>query len=67
MSEGLGKGPYLAARVGFEHTTLRTQGAELTTELLDPTWPEMTSNDMVENDMTEYDKTENDMTSSDMV
>ena len=33
VSEELGQGPYVAARVGFEPATLRTQGAELTTEL----------------------------------
>ena len=32
MSEGLAKSPYMAARVGFEPATLRTQGTELTTE-----------------------------------
>ena len=28
VSEGLAQGPYVAARAGFEHTTLRTKGAE---------------------------------------
>ena len=32
-SEGLAKGPYVAARVGFEPATLRTQWAESTTGL----------------------------------
>jgi len=32
MSEGLAQGPYVAAGVGFEPATLRTQGTELTTE-----------------------------------
>ena len=32
MSEGLAQGPYVAARVGFEPTTFRTQDIELTTE-----------------------------------
>ena len=31
-SEGLAQGPYVAARVGFEPTTLRTKGAESTNE-----------------------------------
>src|SRR6218665_581244 len=31
-SEGLAKSPYVAARVGFEPSTLRTKDAELTTE-----------------------------------
>jgi len=26
--QGLAQGPYMAARVGFEHATLRTQGIE---------------------------------------
>ena len=29
MDEGLAQGPYVAARVGFEPTTLWMQGAEL--------------------------------------
>jgi len=29
MSEGLAQGPYVAARVGFEPATFRTQGTEL--------------------------------------
>ena len=32
MSERLAQGPYMAARVGFETATLRTQGTEVTTE-----------------------------------
>ena len=32
MSKGLAQGPYMAARVGFEPATLRTQGTERTTE-----------------------------------
>ena len=32
MSEGLAQGPYVAAKVGFEIATIRTQGTELTTE-----------------------------------
>src|SRR6218665_4089065 len=31
-SEGLGQGPYMAARVGFEPATFRTEGTELPTE-----------------------------------
>jgi len=31
-SEGLAQGPYVAARVGFEPATLRTQGTEPTNE-----------------------------------
>ena len=31
VNEGLAQGPYMAARVGFEPATLRTEGAELTT------------------------------------
>ena len=30
--EGLAKGPYVAARVGFEHATLQTKDAEFTNE-----------------------------------
>src|SRR6218665_3595441 len=36
-SEGLAQGPYMGARVRFEHATLRTQGIEPTTELPHPT------------------------------
>ena len=36
--EGLTQGPYLAARVGFEHTTLRTKGDESTNEPPRPTF-----------------------------
>ena len=32
MSEGLAQGTYVAARVGFEPATFRTQGTEPTTE-----------------------------------
>ena len=32
MNDGLAKGPYVAARVGFEPMTFRTQGTEPTTE-----------------------------------
>ena len=32
MSEGLSQGPYVAARVGYEPATFRTQGAKLTNE-----------------------------------
>ena|SRR6218665_3342546 len=32
VSEGLVQGPYVAARAGFEPTTLRTKGAESTNE-----------------------------------
>ena len=32
MSEGLAQGPFVAARVGFEPETLRTEDTELTTE-----------------------------------
>ena len=35
-SEGLAQGPYVAARAGFELTTLRTKGDESTPE---PPWP----------------------------
>jgi len=31
-SEGLVRGPYMAARAGFEPATLRTKGAESTNE-----------------------------------
>jgi len=31
-SEGLAQGPYMAARAGFERTTLRTKGDESTNE-----------------------------------
>jgi len=31
-SEGLAQGPYMAARMGFEHANLWMQGTELTTE-----------------------------------
>ena len=37
MSEGLVQGPYMAARVGFEPATFRTQGTEPTTDRLRPT------------------------------
>jgi len=30
MSEGLAQGPYVAANVGFENATFRTQGTEPT-------------------------------------
>jgi len=33
-SEGLAQGSHVAARVGFQHAILRTQGIELTTEPL---------------------------------
>jgi len=33
VSEGLVQGAYMAAGVGFEHATLRTQGIEHTDEL----------------------------------
>ena len=36
-SEGLAKGPYLAARAGFEPTTLQTKGDESTNEPPRPT------------------------------
>ena len=32
VSEGLAQGPYMVDRVGFELTTLRTEGTEPTTE-----------------------------------
>ena len=32
MSEGLAQGSYMAAKVGFEPATFRTQGTDLTTE-----------------------------------
>src|SRR6218665_1368488 len=32
MSERLTQGPYMAARMGFEPATLRTQGTKLTTQ-----------------------------------
>ena len=32
MNEGLAQGPYVAAGVGFEPETFRTQGTEPTTE-----------------------------------
>ena len=35
--EGFVQGPYVAARVGFEPATIRTQGAELTTKPPRPT------------------------------
>jgi len=38
VCDGLAKGPYMAARVGFEPTTLRTEGTKLTT---DPPTPRM--------------------------
>ena len=31
-SEGLAQSPYVSARAGFEHTTLRTKGEESTNE-----------------------------------
>ena len=37
MSEGLAQGPYMAARVGFEPATYRTQGTESTSEPTHPT------------------------------
>src|SRR6218665_205076 len=37
MSEGLDRGLYVAARVGFEPATLRTQGTKLTTDPPRPT------------------------------
>ncbi len=36
-SEGLAQGPYVAARVGFEPATFRTQGTKPTTEPACPT------------------------------
>ena len=36
-SEGLAQGPYVAARAGFEPTTLKTKGAESTNEPPRPT------------------------------
>ena len=36
-SEGLGKGPYMAARTGFESTTFRTKGDKSTNEPPRPT------------------------------
>ena len=38
-SEGLAKGPYVAVRVGFETTTLRTKGVESTNEPPCPKYP----------------------------
>jgi len=38
MSDGLAQGPYVVARVGFEDTTFRAQGTELTTEPPLPTF-----------------------------
>ena len=40
VSEGLAQGPYVAARAGFEPTTLRTKGDESTNE---PSYPTMYS------------------------
>jgi len=37
VSEGLAQGPYVAAGVGFEPATLRTQDTELTNESPRPT------------------------------
>ena len=37
-SEGLAQGPYVAARAGFEPTTLRPKGDETTNEPPRPTW-----------------------------
>jgi len=37
-SEGLAQGSCVAARVGFETATLRTEGAELTTEPPQPNY-----------------------------
>src|SRR6218665_188449 len=37
VSEGLAKGPYVAARVGFEPTTIRMKGVESNIETLCPT------------------------------
>ena len=37
VSERLTQSPYVAARMGFEPATFRTQGTELTTEPLHPT------------------------------
>ena len=37
LSEGLAQGPYVAARVGFEPTTLRMKDDELTSEPPHPT------------------------------
>ena len=42
MSEGLAKGPYVAARVGFEPVTFWMQGTEPTTEP-----PHLTMNGLV--------------------
>ena len=41
MSEeqSLAQGPYVAARVGFEPATLRTEGTQLTTEPPRPAFP----------------------------
>ena len=44
VSEGLAQGPYVTSRVGFEPTTLRTQGTKLTTESTCPTWSWTTIN-----------------------
>ena len=37
-SKGLAQGPYVAARTGFEPTTLRTKGDESTNDLNKLTW-----------------------------
>jgi len=37
-SEGLVQGPYMAARIGFEHATLRTQGIEPTANNMKLLW-----------------------------